>query len=192
MVIADKGYRLLKELTFKKSEEEYLYQLVHASDIADRITAARSLPEFGTDPLAREALDRAASSDPFWGVRESALTAIAEIKNDSSEGTFLRATRDPRSFVRNSAAAHLSYFKGKDIAARLDSLALNDPSYVVASTALRELIIADTAMAFDAASVLLSRASYRDLFRVSSLAALGILRDPRGDGPRDSVHRPQV
>jgi aminopeptidase N len=179
MVVADKGYRVLKEMQFPKSEEEYIYQLSHATDIADRITAARSLAEYGSDPGARDALARSALSDPFWGVRESALTALAEIRNDSSAGVFLCATGDPRSFVRNTAAARLGNFKGNDVAARLDSMARNDPSYLVASTSLRELLSVDTARAFEAARELLSRQSYRDLLRTSSLSALGVLRDPR-------------
>jgi len=180
MVIADKCYRLLKEMVFPKTEQEYIYQLAHAADIADRITAARSLAEYGSDPGARAALAGSASADPFWGVRESALTALAEIRNDSTAGVFLRATGDPRSFVRNTAARRLSNFKGSPIASRLDSMARNDSSYLVESTALRELTSVDTARAFEVARELLSRESYRSLLRVSSLSALGVIRDPRG------------
>jgi aminopeptidase N len=180
MVIADKGSRVLKEMQFLKTGEEYVYQLNHASDVADRITAARSLPEYGTDPAMRDALAGSASSDPFRGVRASALTALAEIGNDSTAGVFLRATRDPSSFVRYTAARHLSNFKGVEIAARLDSMARNDSSYLVASTALRELSSVDTARAFEVAQALISRDSYRGRLRISSLSALGVLRDPRG------------
>ena len=179
MVIADKGFRLLKEMVFPKSEQEYIYQLTHAADVADRITAARSLAEYGSDPGARDALAGSASTDPFWGVRESALTALAEIRNDSSADIFLRATRDPRSFVRNTAARHLSDFKVDFIAARLDSMARNDSSYRVASTALRELSSVDTGRAFNAAREMLTRESYRNLLRTSSLSALRGARDPR-------------
>ena len=182
MVIADKGYRLLKEIQFPKSEQEYVYQLSHAADIADRITAARSLAEYGNDPGARDALGASALSDPFWGVRESALTALAEIRNDSTAEIFLRATRDPRSFVRNTAARWLSLFKGSEIAARLDSMARNDSSYLVASTALRELVSVDSTRVLGVARELLSRESYRSLLRISSLSALGVIRDPRGIG----------
>ncbi|HEX7572485.1 MAG TPA: M1 family aminopeptidase [Bacteroidota bacterium] len=180
MVIADKGYRLLKEMVFPKTEQEYIYQLSHAADIADRITAARSLAEYGNDPGARDALAGSVSADPFWGVRESALTALAEIRNDSTADIFIRATRDPKSFVRNTAARHLSNFKESQIGARLDSLARNDSSYLVSSTALRELCSVDTARAFDVARELLARESYRGLLRVSSLSALGVTHNPRG------------
>ena len=182
MVIADKGYRLLKELEFPKSEEEYIYQLAHASEIADRITAARSLPDQGNDEPAREALIRAASSDPFWGVRESALTALGGMRNDSLKDVFLAGTRDPRSFVRNTAVYQLGAFKGSDVCARLDSMARFDSSYLVASTALRELESVDTARAFNAARDMLPRESYRSMLRITSLAALGALKDPRGVG----------
>jgi HEAT repeat protein len=108
------------------------------------------------------------------------LTALAEIRNDSTVDIFIRATRDPRSFVRNTAARHLSIFKETRIAARLDSMARNDSSYLVCSTALRELSSVDTARAFEVARELLSRDSYRGMLRISSLSALGVIRDPRG------------
>ncbi|HMK37966.1 MAG TPA: M1 family aminopeptidase, partial [Bacteroidota bacterium] len=180
MVIADKGYRLLKEMQFPKSEEENIYQLSRAADVADRITAARSLPEHGDDLPARDALARAALSDGFWGVRASAFTALAEIKNDSLADVFLKGTRDPVSFVRRTAAGHLGAFRGEGIASRLDSVARHDPSCVVASAALRALLSVDTARAFAAARDLLARESYRNILRLSSLSALGVARDPRG------------
>jgi HEAT repeat protein len=59
-------------------------------------------------------------------------------------------------------------------------MARNDSSYLVASTALRELSSVDTARAFEVAQALISRDSYRGRLRISSLSALGVLRDPRG------------
>ena len=140
----------------------------------------RALPESGTDTLARNALVRAAATDPFWGVREAALTALGEFTDDSLESVYIRATRDPRSFVRHTAVARLGAFKGPAIAARLDSIARNDSSYRVASTALRELTRADTARAFAAARELLSHDSYRDILRIASLSAIDASRDSRG------------
>ena len=179
MVIADKGYRLLKEMRFPKSEAENIYQLSHAADIADRITAARSLEDEGKDPAAREALQACAAGDQFWGVRESALTSLATMRNDSSAGTFLAALHDPSSRVRNTAARFLSSFKGHDVARLLDSLARSDSSYLVAATALRELASVDTARAFAAACEILPGSSYRDFMRLSALATLKAARDHR-------------
>ena len=59
-------------------------------------------------------------------------------------------------------------------------MARNDSSYLVESTALRELSSVDAARAFEVARELLSRESYRSLLRVSSLSAFGVTRDPRG------------
>jgi len=180
MVILDKGYRLLKELQFKKTQEENIYQLEHADAVVDRIMAARALPETGTDSLARNALVRAAATDPFWGVRESALTALGEFTDDSLEAVYLRATHDPKSFVRRTAVARLGTFNGSGTAARLDLIARSDPSYLVASAALRELAHIDTARAFAVARDLLPHDSYRDILRIASLSAIGATRDPRG------------
>jgi len=179
MVIADKGYRLLKEMHFPKSEEEYIYQLKHATDVADRITAARSLDDESKDPAARGALQQCAVADPFWGVRESALTSLATMRNDSSAGTFLAAIRDPNSRVRNTAARFLSSFREHGAARLLDSLARSDSSYLVSATALRELASVDTARAFDAARDLLPERTYRDFIRLTALSTLRAARDPR-------------
>jgi HEAT repeat protein len=169
-------------MQFPKSREEYIYQLTHAADIADRITAARSLAVYREDPGVREALAAAASSDRFWGVRESALTALAETGSDSAAGIFLAAASDPKSTVRNTAASHLSGFKGKEAAVTLDALARTDSSYLVASTALRELASVDTVLGFDAARDLLPRESYREIVRLSALSALRVLHNPAGIG----------
>ena len=182
MVIADRGYHLLKEMDFPKSEEEYIYQLAHAPEIADRITAARALPDKGTGDAVRDALARAAASDPFWAVRESALIALAGMRTDTLKDIFLAATRDPKSLVRNTAAFHIAAFKGDAVASRLDSMARGDSSYLVNTTALRELEALDTARAFDAARDMLSRDSYRGMVRIASLETLGALKDPRGIG----------
>jgi len=179
MVIADKGYHLLKEMHFPKSEEENIYQLRHAADVADRITAARALGDDAGDPAAREALREAAGNDPFWGVRESALTALAPGRTDSSAGPFLAALHDPSSRVRNTATSLLSRFSEHDVARLLDSLARNDSSYLVASTALRELASVDTALAFDAARDLLPRPSHRGIMEMTALSTLRAARDPR-------------
>ncbi|HUI10055.1 MAG TPA: M1 family aminopeptidase [Bacteroidota bacterium] len=179
MVIADKGYHVLKEMHFPKSEKENIYQLRHASDVADRITAARSLGDDVKDPAAREALEASAAADPFWAVRESALTTLATIGNDSSAGTFLAALRDPNSRVRSVATRFLSLFKKHDVARLLDSLARSDSSYLVCREALRELAGVDTARAFDAARDLLTLRSYRDVLRLSALSTLRAARSPR-------------
>ena len=179
MVIADKGYRLLKEMQFPKSEEENIYQLTHAADVADRITAARSLGDDTGDSAVREALAEAAAADPFWAVREAALTALAPTRTDSSAGPFLAALHDPSSRVRNAAASLLSRFKEHGVARLLDSLARSDSSYLVAATALRELASVDTARAFAAARDLLPCESYRGIIRMTALSTLRAARDPR-------------
>ena len=198
MVIADKGYRLLKDMHFPKSDDEFIYQLKHASDVADRITAARMLGDEGKEPPVREALQASAAADPFWGVRESALTALAVMRNDSSKGTFLAATRDPSSRVRTTAARFLPSFKGRDVAGCLDTLARSDSSYMVSGTALRELASVDTVRAFEVARDLLSREGNRDMVRRSALSAMRTAGDPRAialalpytdRGNRDDVRR---
>jgi aminopeptidase N len=179
MVILDKGYHVLKELTFLKSPEEYRYQLRLAEDVADRITAARGLGDLGDDVLNRVALATAAREDQFWGVREAALVALGECPPDSVRGIMLEASHDPHSRVRYAAAYQLSQYHDGETRQRLEEMARFDCSYLVASGSLRNLASIDTARAFDVARVLIKRESYRNLLRLASLAALKTSRDPR-------------
>ena len=179
MVILDRGYHVLKELTFLKSAEEYRYQLRHAEDVADRITAARGLGDLGDDTLNREALATAAREDRFWGVREATLVALGEFAPDSVRGIMLDASHDPRSRVRYAAAYQLSRYHDEEARRRLEEMARTDCSYLVASGSLRNLASSDTARAFDVARDLINRESYRNLLRLASLAALKASRDPR-------------
>ena len=179
MVILDKGYHVLKELTFPKSGEEYRYQLRHANDVADRITAARGLGDLGEDAMNRAELAAAAREDPFWGVREAALVALGEWPPDSVRDIMLQASHDPRSRVRYAAAYQLSPYHDVEIRHRLEEMARTDCSYLVASGALRNLASIDTVRAFEVARDLISRESYRNLVRHAALEVLRETRNPR-------------
>ncbi|MEW6511584.1 MAG: M1 family aminopeptidase [Bacteroidota bacterium] len=180
MVIADKGYRLLKEMVFPKPTREYLYQLRHAEDVADRITAARALPDSGGSEEVVQALALAARSDRFWGVRQAALIALSEIGGGESRGAFVLALADSHSLVRNTAVECLAREGGDEDAALLDSVARRDTSFFVASTCIRRLAELDTARGSALALEMLGRPSYRHMLRSASLEALRDAGDHRG------------
>ena len=172
MVIADKGCHLLSQVEFPKSKEEYLYQLTHARDVVDRIGAVRGLADFIDDEPVREALRQSARSDTFWAVRREALQELVKSEPARESALLLAASHDEKSSVRVAAARDLSRCDGAPYAARLEEMARTDSSYLVVSTALRELAIADTGRALRVAAVLISQESYRNLIRNGSLSAL--------------------
>ena len=178
MVIADKGYRLLKEMDFPKSEEEYRFQLGHASDVADRITAARSLAE-DEGENARTALT-AALHDPFWGVREAAITALSETKGVNGGSGLVEALRDENSRVRRSAVDAISRTNDGGFAPVVDSVARHDPSDIVVSTCIRTLAGLDTVRGAALAIALIDRPSHRDVVRRTALHTLQMLRTSGG------------
>ena len=74
LVRFDEGNYLLKEWTFKKSNEELRYQLRN-DDVIGRMWAASELGKRHSDPENEEALRSAAREDPFWAVRREAVLA---------------------------------------------------------------------------------------------------------------------
>lgn len=180
MVIADKGYWLLKEIDFPKSAEEYLYQLVHAEDVADRITAARSLGENEGDAGVIDGLAAAAAGDRFWGVRQAALAALGEMKGDTMWTIMARALGDPSPRVRATAAEKITTCGNPSTPGLLDSLARNDSSYVVAATCMRELVAIDSVRGFLLACDMIGRPSYRNQLQTAACFALRRMHDPRG------------
>ncbi|HXX64860.1 MAG TPA: HEAT repeat domain-containing protein, partial [Bacteroidota bacterium] len=80
-----------------------------------------------------------------------------------------------KSSVRIAAARELSRCEGAPYAARLEEMARTDSSYLVVSTALRELATCDTGRALRVARELIGQESYRNLIRNGSLSALRAL-----------------
>jgi aminopeptidase N len=173
MVIADKGYLVLKEMTFPKTVPEYLYQLVHAEDVADRITAAQGLSDSGDVAGVRDGLAAAASADRFWGVRQAALAALRECEGRPE--SFLAALADPHPAVRNEAAKSLSGVKMFGLGGILDSVARHDPSYVVAATCVTGLATVDSVRGFILARDVIGTPSYRRIMQGAALVALRTL-----------------
>jgi aminopeptidase N len=180
MVIADKGYVLLKQLTFQKSMEEYLYQLAHAEDVADRIAAAQGLAVHGDSSRACAGLVAAALGDRFWGVRQAAVGVLGGIGHGLPAEALRAVLADPNSLVRNTAVAAMAGWALPGMGRVLDSLARHDPSYLVASTCIRELASVDSAQGFSLARDMLGVPSYRNLVQEAALSGMRTLRERAG------------
>jgi HEAT repeat protein len=87
--------------------------------------------------------------------------------------------QDKDSRVRDAVIGQLGQFKSQDVAAFLESVAINDSSYVVCSNVLRTMVTVDSARAFDLAARFVDTESYRDMIRRSCLGVFRSLRDKR-------------
>ena len=179
MVIPDRGKKVLATFDWQKTATEYVYQLGHAPDIADRITAARQLQKNNQDPAVFEVLTSAALNDHFWAVRQEALLALASSDDLRKKDALLQASRDVHSSVRATAVAELSHFHDEDVATAVWNAALSDSSYLVLSSCIGSLAKIDSARGFDLAARCVGMESYRDIVRRAALQAFVRLKDSR-------------
>lgn len=176
MVIVDKGMKVLKTLKFEKTSEEWVYQLLHADDVAYRMQAAKESKAFPDDTTVYEALKRAALHDPFWAVRREAAIYLGTMKNEGVKEAMFLIARDPNSSVRNAAVVALERFPSADVSDFVQQMLARDSSYIVQSSCLQTLEKVDTTAALRLALQYVERESHRDILRRSSLQVLRALR----------------
>lgn len=176
MVIVDKGMKLLKTLKFDKSKDELVYQLLHAEDMVDRMTAAKLLKEYPEDASVFYALKQAALSDSFWAVRREATIYLGTMKHPDVKPAMFEIYKDKRSAIRNAAVVALEQFATKDVADFLKNALANDSSYVVQSSCMQSLAKVDSVNAFAVARDYVDRDSHRDILRRSALQVFRSVR----------------
>jgi aminopeptidase N len=174
MVIVDKGMHLLCTLTFEKSVSEYIYQLAHADDVADRMVAAKELRRYKEDAEAFAALVQSALHDSFWAVRQEATVSVGVMKNEGVKDALFKIYRDRKSAVRRAAIIACEQFATPEVEAFLDSAARMDSSYLVLGSCITAMQSVDSVYAFEFARRYVGMSSYRDIVR---RAALGVFRN---------------
>lgn len=208
---------LLKEMTFKKSADELLYQMANDKDMIARRWAMGELQSLAKDDKAVEAkfvdaLIVSAEKDPFWRVRKAALAFIANVYSPDPmpgqkrpavkldpkvEALVLRLTKDKESLIRADAIELLGETQDTKFVPQYLA-ALNDRSYGVIDQAAPALGATKDAKAYDALSKLVNSKSWHDRLLVAGLRGLEALGDKRGfdaaiaianDNSRSSVVR---
>ncbi len=180
LVIFDKGNKLIKELNFDKSFEEWTYQALHAPSLVDRILAIQAVCKRQHDGNVTMILNDRMQHDPFWGVRREAVTRATQLASGSDslaallKQALLVASKDIRAEVRTSAIRALQYYKGYDVLGILRG-SLDDPSYAVISSALTSLAKVDSAIALPIVKEHLSYRSHQNRVAATALTALGSL-----------------
>jgi len=152
MVLFDKGESVFKLIRFEKSREELCYQVSSASDLMDRVRAARELSAWKCE-AAISTLGEVLAGDDHPGVRMAAATALAEIGGDEPRRILISASqsaddpavlrtclwglgmiRDPRDIsvlrpvIREETGSEQSYFTTVAAVRSLARMAANDAS----------------------------------------------------------------
>ena len=123
LVLFDPGGVLLDSVEFDKTPKEWIYQLRRAATVPDRADAAVVLGSItGQEPVLA-ALAESSRLDPFWGVRNQALTSLARLGGPVGRESLLAALEDQDPRTASAAAALLSGFvSDADVHARLTAI----------------------------------------------------------------------
>jgi len=105
MVRIDPNGWLLKTLKFERSTKMLRYQLAHDLDVLGRVEAAEALGNKHED-ASLEGLATALNTDPFWGVRATAASALTKLGNEKAQTVLIQALQslDHLQFSRVRAA----------------------------------------------------------------------------------------
>lgn len=184
LVNFDYGDTLIKELIFNKTIGQLVYQIAHDQDVLGRLWALQQLATRMNDsktPSAdrqsiTKAIEEAATTDQFWGMRLEAVTRLNGAKE--ARDTLLTATKDKNARVRARAVSALALTKDPSLAIVYQEL-LNDPSYAVIRSAAVAFGETRNPSVYNILTKLVDLPSWRDTIRASALSGLEALGDKR-------------
>jgi aminopeptidase N len=178
LVEVDPDQAVLAELHETKGRELWLEQLRAGSSVTSRLRAAQ---HFGQSKATadREALARALSSDPFWGVRAEVAAALGESGGDPCRDALINGLGQPNPKVRRACAAQLGDFHrdGTAASALKALLRRGDPSYFVEEAALAAYAKLQPADVVGVLTPWLAKPSYNEVLRTAVLNGLGTAED---------------
>jgi aminopeptidase N len=179
MVLFDKGNAIVKAMDFRKSPEEWIYQLQHAADVPDRIDAVLSLGAIKDNSAVAATLGQAATNDRFWGVRVEALRALGRVGGKDGEQQIEQALANKDPWVRDVAVEQLGAFHDEAVAARLTDISHSDAAYRVRGTALASLAQTKAPGAMETLEAAARTDSPDDVIRRAALRAMSRLGDEK-------------
>ncbi len=178
-VVFDPGKQLLAPARTQKGLDLWLAELAGATAAIDRISAAREIGKRGGAQATR-ALAGALASDPFWGVRAEAATALGEIRTAEARDALLSAwdaEEHPR--ARRGIARGLGAFSRDEAAAEhlARIVSQGDASYFVEAEACLSLGKTRDARAPELLMAAAERDSFRDVIRDGAYRGLAAARE---------------
>ncbi len=181
MVLFDKGTQILKSAEFKKDKKELLYQLKNASQQVDRADAAVALGKIKSDDEAAAALGEALRTDKTDGVRITAAEALGELSTPAACKQLLDSFSSvTQPWIRDHLVDALAGIKDDPaVKSKIETIAREDSSYRVRSSALRSLARMKTPNAYEILTAAVSSDSPDGVLRDAALRAFGTLEDDR-------------
>jgi len=138
LVRFDEGNYLLKEITFKKSLQELVYQAEN-DDMTGRLTAVNELRSFSGEKSSLSVWTKLATSDAFWAVRQNALENIGKYSGEKSTDLFKACMKDSNSKVRVSAIRILGDLKDPKLIKLFEKTFRSENSYAAQAELLKSI-----------------------------------------------------
>jgi aminopeptidase N len=138
LVRFDEGNYLLKEVTFRKSLPELVYQAEH-DDMVGRLEAVNELRAYSSDLSTRAVWTKLATRDPFWAVRQGAIESISKYYGEKCVDLLKICLKDESSKVRQSAIRLLGDLKDPRMIKLFENVFRNENSYIVQAESLRAI-----------------------------------------------------
>lgn len=181
MIEFDPSDWVLKQLSFKKTLAERVYQLEHGQTMNSRARAALALADHAGDSKATKALRYCLHKEPFWDVRTRAAEALGKIKTGRAKEALLSALDDSDSRVRREVIKALGKFKGdRKVEKALAKSLNNDESYYARSEAVKALAAMEAKSGYTYCVSALKQSSFNETVRAGAMSALVKLKTPRG------------
>ena len=181
MVLFDKGGQILKSAEFHKEKKEWLYQLKHATEFADRADAIAALGKLKNDDESIATLGEVLRSEKFWGIRALAADALGQIGSPVASQLLvdaLPAANEP--WLRGRIVTALGNFKEDEaITTKLESIARDDSSYRARSAALQAIARTKSPSALATLQAAVAGDSPSGFLRDAALRGFGPLGDDK-------------
>jgi aminopeptidase N len=172
----NRGGWLLAVSDFPRPTRMLTYQLGHDDDVLGRLEAIDLLEKYMSRTAVRQALMQAATSDGFWDVRQSAITALAGTAPDTAvQRALLTTLRDRDARVRQAAATTLAKFPDRTTAAALVDVIQRDPSLIVRGRALATYLLVAGDAALPTATRVMATPSWENVLRGPALKVLATM-----------------
>ncbi len=179
LVVFDPGDHILKEITFHKSESEWLVQLARADHAIDRLDALETLKKsYKDDSFVQKAIAERLKSDPYWGMRRAAVQFLADVHPAWAKADLLAALHDPKSRVRAEVISALANYPDSTLVPVLQNVFHTDSSYAVLSACIRSIAKLDSTHALPFLKKALTMDSYNEQIRKAAIRALGTFHTP--------------
>ncbi len=180
MVRFDKENIILKSLTFIKTQDECIYQLLHDDQIWARFEAIDQLKKNTIDTSSTvQALRYCLCNDSFWAVREKAAATLDIFRGDKSKAALIAGCSDENSAVRSTCIRNLASYDDPSMFPILKKLALVDSSYFVQHDALYTMIHYPDSLNFEYLVNFINQESFNDMVSTAAFECLRELKDKR-------------